>query len=81
MKVITTRKIDELGRIVLPAELRTSLDVQAGDELDIYTDADGNIVLHKAVARCAFCKEMSNLIHVSDKYICSSCKELISKAK
>lgn len=80
MKVITIRKIDELGRVVLPVELRTILDIQSGDELDIYADEDGNIVLHRAVARCAFCKGKSNLIHMMDKYICTSCKEIISKA-
>lgn len=53
MKVISTRKIDELGRVVLPIELRTSLDIQSGDELDIFNDENRNIVLHKVSARCA----------------------------
>lgn len=80
MKVITTRKMDELGRVVLPIELRASLDIQSGDEFDICTDEKGNIVLQKAIVRCAFCKGKDNLTHVMDKHVCTSCKEIISKA-
>lgn len=80
MQVISTRKIDELGRVVLPIELRTSLDIQSGDEFDICADENGNIVLHKAIVRCAFCRGKDNLIQVMDKHVCSSCKEIISKA-
>lgn len=80
MKVITTRKIDELGRVVLPIELRTNLDIQSGDEIDIYTDEKGTIVLHKAKERCVFCRGKDNLIHVMDKHVCISCNEIINKA-
>ena len=80
MKIITTRKVDELGRVVLPIELRKSIDIQSGDEVDICIDENGNIVLQKAIVRCAFCKDADNLIHVMDKHVCSSCKEIINKA-
>lgn len=80
MKVITTRKIDELGRVVLPIELRTSLDIQSGDEIDICTNEKGTIVIHKATERCVFCRGKDNLIHVMDKHVCTSCKEIINKA-
>lgn len=44
MQAVVTRKIDELGRIVLPAELRNNLNLEASDEMDIFADEVGNIV-------------------------------------
>ena len=48
------RKVDELGRIVLPIELRRNLDIAERDELEIYVDGD-NVILHKHEASCIFC--------------------------
>ncbi len=79
MQTAVTRKIDELGRIVLPAELRNNLDLEAGDEMDIFADEAGNIVLKKSMERCILCKRTDKLIKVRDKSICSSCKEIIKQ--
>ena len=49
-----SRPVDELGRIVLPVELRRSLDIKEGDRMSIYT-AGNSIVLEKATPRCAVC--------------------------
>ena len=48
------RKIDELGRIVLPIELRRTLDIAERDELEIYLD-DDKVVLKKYEPSCIFC--------------------------
>ena len=48
------RKVDELGRIVLPIELRSTLDIAERDELEIYMDND-RIVLQKFEPSCVFC--------------------------
>lgn len=52
------RRVDELGRVVLPIELRRSLDLDIKDALDI--DVNGNeIILRKYVPRCIFCKSVT----------------------
>ncbi len=79
MQAVVTRKIDELGRIVLPAELRNNLNLEAGDEVDIFKDESGNIVLKKSIECCILCKGTDTLIKVKDKLICSSCKEIINQ--
>jgi AbrB family transcriptional regulator (stage V sporulation protein T) len=41
------RRIDELGRIVIPKEIRRTLRIREGDPLEIYTDREGGIILKK----------------------------------
>ena len=41
------RRIDELGRVVIPKEIRRTLRIREGDPLEIYTDHDGEVVLKK----------------------------------
>lgn len=70
------RKIDELGRVVLPKELRNCMDIQEGDPLEIYTDGDF-IMLKKYEPACIFCGNAKNVKRIHDKNICSDCiKEL-----
>lgn len=65
------RKVDELGRIVLPIELRRNLDIAERDELEIYVDGEC-IVLRKHEASCVFCGG-SVLRQFHGKYICADC--------
>ena len=64
------RKVDELGRIVLPIELRRTLDIAEKDSLEIYMDGP-SIVLKKYQPTCIFCDEAKDvvsflsLIHIS----------------
>ena len=67
------RRIDELGRIVIPMELRRTLHISERDALEIFTDED-TIVLKKFSASCALCGQEGNLIQYMDKHICSACK-------
>jgi len=72
------RKIDELGRIVLPIEIRRVFDVQIHDSLEIYTEGD-KIILKKYDPACIFCGESDNIMSFKGKLICSSCyKEMKS---
>ena len=48
------RKVDELGRIVLPIELRRTMNIEEKDSLEIYVDG-ANIILHKYQPSCVFC--------------------------
>ena len=66
------RKVDDLGRIVLPVELRRLFGIRAGDELEISVD-EGSILLHKIEARCAICESTEDLQAFRGKQICAAC--------
>ena len=66
------RKIDELGRIVIPIELRRSLDIEVKDTLEIYTEGD-QIILKKYEPACIFCGEAKEIINYKGKNVCKNC--------
>lgn len=72
------RKVDELGRIVLPIELRRTLDIAERDSLEIYV-SDDNIVLKKHQPSCIFCDSMKDIRIFRDKNVCSSCVTQLGK--
>ncbi len=75
------RKVDELGRVVLPIELRRTLDIYEKDSLEIYVD-DDTIILKKYAPACIFCGDAKDVISYKGKNICSSCiKELKKSGK
>jgi transcriptional pleiotropic regulator of transition state genes len=66
------RRVDELGRIVIPIELRRVLDIEERDEMEIYMDND-KIVLKKYESNCVFCSSTQGLVSYHDKFICKDC--------
>ena len=66
------RKVDDLGRIVLPIELRRVLDIAERDELEIYMDQD-RIILQKYEPACVFCGKAQELVTYNSKNVCRSC--------
>ena len=66
------RKIDNLGRIVLPIELRRTLDIAERDELEIYLD-DDRIILKKYEPSCVFCSSAESLQSYRGRNVCSAC--------
>ncbi len=66
------RKVDELGRIVIPMELRKCMDIKEKDPLEIFTDGD-RIILKKYSNTCIFCGEGENVVEYSGKCICPGC--------
>lgn len=66
------RKVDELGRIVLPIELRRTLDIAEKDSLEIYTDGT-SIVLKKYQPSCVFCDESKEIRVFRGKNVCTKC--------
>lgn len=66
------RKLDELGRIVLPVELRKNLDIKEKDPMEISTNNDC-IILRKKIDSCVFCSSSTNLNIFKSKYICNKC--------
>ncbi len=73
------RKVDELGRIVLPIELRRTLDISERDALEIYVDG-ASIILKKYQPACIFCDDAKDVVSYKGKNICANClKELRGK--
>lgn len=66
------RKVDELGRIVLPIELRRVLDIAERDELEIYMEND-RIILQKYEPSCIFCASSNGLATYKGKNVCQAC--------
>ena len=71
-----TRRIDELGRIVLPIELRRTLDIGERDALEIYVEED-KIILKSYKQACLFCSNDENISEFMGKYICTNCADKI----
>jgi transcriptional pleiotropic regulator of transition state genes len=73
-----SRKVDRLGRVVLPAELRKELEISEGDLLEIAVDDDGRIVLEKVALRCVFCRRSAPAVELREfelQVVCSTCVE------
>ncbi len=66
------RKVDELGRIVLPIEMRRTLDIAERDSLEIYVDGE-NIILKKYQPACIFCEGSRDIINYKGKNVCPEC--------
>ncbi len=66
------RKVDELGRIVLPIEIRRTLDIAERDELEIFMEND-QIILQKFEPSCVFCASSNGLVSYNDKNVCREC--------
>lgn len=66
------RKVDELGRVVIPIELRRTLDIEEKDSLEIYVDGD-KIILRKYEPACVFCGSAGSVENFKGKKVCRSC--------
>ena len=72
------RKVDELGRIVLPIELRRTLNIDIKDSIEIYVEND-SIILKKYEPTCIFCGSNNDLTVFNEKNICKKCIEKLKK--
>lgn len=72
-----TRKLDELGRIVLPMEIRTKFDINPKDALEIFVE-DDKIILKKYQPCCIFCGNIENNVLFNDKRVCKDCIEKLN---
>lgn len=66
------RKVDELGRIVLPIELRRTLGIEEKDRIEIFVDGE-SIILRKYQPACIFCDNAKDIINYKCKNICPDC--------
>lgn len=68
------RKIDDLGRMVIPIELRKTMDINKKDPMEIFVDED-KIILKKYEPACIFCGNADNTIDFKGKTICEECMQ------
>lgn len=71
------RKIDELGRIVLPIEIRRTMHIDVRDPMEIYVDGN-SIVLKKYEQECVFCGSTKKVTNFKNRNICESCRKELS---
>ena len=72
METGIARKIDDLGRIVIPAETRRLFNIREGDHLFIAVEG-GSIVLRKLTDTCTFCGSETKVTQFKEKGICATC--------
>lgn len=72
------RRVDELGRVVIPIDMRTQLGIVEKDPLEIYIEED-SIVLKKYEQKCIFCNNTKKLLNFDGKLICKRCINNIAK--
>ena len=72
------RKIDELGRIVLPMELRKKMDISNRDPVEIFTE-DDKIILKKYQPSCIFCGDADDVTYFKGKLVCKNCIKALSE--
>ena len=72
------RPIDQLGRIVIPIELRRTLDIEVGDPLEIFVDGE-EVILRKYEPGCVFCGNAKYVVEFKGKKVCTNCIKGICK--
>lgn len=70
------RRVDELGRVVIPIEIRNQFNIVEKDPIEIYVEGS-SIVLKKFEPNCIFCGSTENLYNFNDKLICENCSKKI----
>lgn len=73
------RKMDELGRIVLPMEMRNTFDINPKDPIEIFVE-DDKIILKKYAPSCTFCGSTSDNVMLNEKRVCKACIEKLKNA-
>lgn len=73
------RQIDELGRVVVPKDVRKALNIRPRDYLEITLEED-RFIIRKAEETCVFCGKTENLVMLSDKFVCPACIAALREA-
>ncbi len=74
------RRIDELGRIVLPIEIRKNLNIENRDAVEIFVDED-KVILKKYEPACIFCNNADDVILYHNKLVCRECVAKLQEVK
>ena len=73
------RRVDELGRVVIPIELRNKFDIKIKDPIEIFVESN-SIVLKKYEPNCVFCGDTKDLVEYNGKLVCKKCIGKLEKA-
>ncbi len=68
------RRVDELGRVVIPMEIRNQFNIVEKDPIEIYVN-DSSIILKKFEPNCVFCGSTENLVEYKNKLVCEKCSK------
>ena len=71
------RRVDELGRVVIPMEIRNQFNIVEKDPIEIYVEGSC-IALKKYEPNCIFCGNTKNLVEYKDKLVCDKCTSLLN---
>lgn len=74
------RKVDQLGRIVLPKSLRKRYLMNEGDPVEIFVQGD-HIILERYRPKCVFCSSMVDVVEFKERYVCLSCMTDMNQLK
>ena len=74
------RRVDELGRVVIPIEIRNQFNISEKDPIEIYVNGS-SIVLKKLEENCIFCNNTDDLIEYNNKLICKECVKKLKSLK
>lgn len=74
------RKVDQLGRIVLPKELRKTMDIKEEDSLEIFVEGE-QVILKKYEPACIFCGDATDVTDFMGKKICGKCLRSIKASR
>ena len=72
------KKVDKLGRILIPVNVRRMLGLSEGSQLEVLTD-ENSLVLRKYIPQCIFCANDEDLIDYKDSYICKRCLDELNQ--
>ncbi|MDE7390450.1 MAG: AbrB/MazE/SpoVT family DNA-binding domain-containing protein [Lachnospiraceae bacterium] len=73
-------KIDNLGRIVIPARLRKKYDFKQNDTLELFMDNDC-LVMKKYIPTCIFCGKDEEIVEFQNKFVCKTCVNELEQIK
>lgn len=74
---VFVKKIDDLGRVVVPKDIRKALGINNGEEVR-FEVIDDTVIIRKAVSTCVFCGSEDKLTEIKDKHVCKNCIEQLS---
>lgn len=74
------RKVDKLGRVVLPVEIRRSLGIEVGDLIDVSVDGQ-RVVMRKVASGCTFCDSPEQLREFADRLVCEQCVTRLTEGR
>lgn len=74
------RRVDELGRVVIPIEIRNKFQIAEKDPIEIYVEGS-SIILKKFEPNCIFCGSTKDLVEYKDRLVCSKCAENLNQLR